>query len=221
VAHEIKNPLSSIKTIIQVMQEDSGLHGRYGRDLEMISGEIDRLASSVSQLLSYARPVPEESEEVNLHASARAVAQFLERELDQGGVRLVNDVPDGLPRVAGASNRLREVIFNLVLNAAQAGGRGTTVRVSAREGVLEDGSEAFVVLTVEDDGPGIPAGLLEKVFAPFFTTRQKGTGLGLAIVKRNVEQLGGSVSLESPASGGKGTRFEIHLPARLPAARKP
>jgi signal transduction histidine kinase len=221
VAHEIKNPLSSIKTIIQVMQEDVAIREHYRRDLEMIRGEIDRLSASVNQLLGYARPTPEEIESVHLGSAVRSVEQFLSRDLENAGVKIENRVPDDVPRVAGTATRIREVLYNLVLNAVQAGGAGTTILFRAREGALEDGSESFVMLSVEDDGPGIPSEVQAKVFAPFFTTRQKGTGLGLAIVKRNVEQLGGNIALLSPIKGGKGTRFEIHLPVRDSVVRKP
>ena len=214
IAHEIKNPLSAIKTIIQVMQEDRSLHSRYSRDLDLINSEVDRLSSTVMQLLTFARPASDTVEAVQLWEAAEAVLRFLERDIQLGSVIVDNEIPRDLSPPQGSPAVLREIFLNLILNALQAGGEGTHLRLQAWEGVLEDGSERFVLLVVEDDGPGIPKELHEKVFAPFFTTRQKGTGLGLAIVRRDIEHMGGHITLESPARGGRGTRFLIHLPLK-------
>ncbi len=214
IAHEIKNPLSAIKTIIQVMQEDHSLHPRYSRDLDLINSEVDRLGDTVMQLLTFARPVPDSVESVQLREAAEAALRFLERDIQLGRVVVQNEIPGDLSPPRGSPVVLREIFLNLILNALQAGGEGTHLQLQAWEGVLEDGSERFVLLVVEDDGPGIPKELHEKVFAPFFTTRQKGTGLGLAIVRREIEHMGGQITLESPARSGRGTRFLIHLPLK-------
>ena len=212
IAHEIKNPLSSIKTIIQVMCEDRSLQPRYKQDLELINREIDRLSDSVAQLLSFSRPVPDGGGIVSLRNEAESVLLFLERDIQNAGVVVANEIGSELSGVCGTPSAFREIFMNLVLNSIQAGGKGTHITLSAWEGVLEDASERFVLLVVEDDGSGIPPEQQEKVFVPFFTTKLRGTGLGLAIVKRNVEQLGGRITLESPARNGKGARFLIHLP---------
>ena len=212
IAHEIKNPLSSIKTIVQVMQEDASLRGAYSRDLALINNEIDRLEGSISQLLNFARPDQQEREKISLRKSADSVLNFLRRDLEQQEVRVENEIPAQLPAIESSPTILREVILNLILNAVQAGGRGTSLRLLAWTGAMADGSEKYLLLVVEDDGPGIPAEMKESVFTPFFTTRQRGTGLGLAIVKRNVEHMGGSITMESPARNGHGTRFLIYLP---------
>ena len=212
IAHEIKNPLSSIKTIVQVMQEDPELQPRYATDLALIRGEIDRLTSSVVQLLNFARPIPDEQEAVDLRDIVEAVLAFLRHDIEQNGISVDDGIPERLPAVLGGASTFQEIFLNLMLNAIQAGGAGMRVTIRAGEVVLEDDSERFVQVTLEDDGPGVAPEVKEKMFAPFFTTRQRGTGLGLAIVKRNVEHLGGDISVESPARVGRGTRFVIHLP---------
>jgi signal transduction histidine kinase len=213
IAHEIKNPLSSIKTIVQVMQEDPELKLKYAQDLGLICSEVDRLASTVSQLLSFARPTEVQQESVRLFEVARSVLDFLQHDIQSSGVTTENEIPVELPSVPGATATFREIFLNLLLNAMQAADERTTlIRLTAWEGILEDGSEGFVLLVVEDDGPGVPEQIRERVFTPFFTTRQRGTGLGLSIVKRNVEHLGGRVTLESPVRDGRGTRFLMHLP---------
>jgi signal transduction histidine kinase len=213
IAHEIKNPLSSIKTIVQVMQEDPELKLKYAQDLGLICSEVDRLASTVSQLLSFARPTEVQQESVRLFEVARSVLDFLQHDIQSSGVTTENEIPVELPSVPGATATFREIFLNLLLNAMQAADERTTlIRLTAWEGILEDGSEGFVLLVVEDDGPGVPEQIRERVFTPFFTTRQRGTGLGLSIVKRNVEHLGGRITLESPVRDGRGTRFLMHLP---------
>lgn len=213
IAHEIKNPLSSIKTIVQVMQEDPELQQRYAQDLGLICSEVDRLTGTVAQLLSFARPAGEQQESTRLQEVAGSVIDFLKRDVERSGIAIENEIPDELTSVPGHAAMFREIFLNLLLNAMQAADdRTATVRLAAWEGILEDGSEGFVLLVVEDDGPGIPEQIRERVFTPFFTTRQRGTGLGLAIVKRNVEHLGGRITLESPVRDGRGTRFLMHLP---------
>jgi signal transduction histidine kinase len=213
IAHEIKNPLSSIKTIVQVMQEDPELRLKYAQDLGLICSEVDRLASTVAQLLSFARPADDQPESVRLAEVAASVINFLQHDIQRSGLAVENEIPGELPSVPGTTATFREIILNLLLNAMQAADdRTAAIRLAAWEGVLEDGSEGFVLLVVEDDGPGVPEQIRERVFVPFFTTRQRGTGLGLSIVKRNVEHLGGRITLESPIRDGRGTRFLMHLP---------
>jgi signal transduction histidine kinase len=213
IAHEIKNPLSSIKTIVQVMQEDPELQLKYAQDLGLICSEVDRLAATVAQLLSFARPTGDQQESVRLLEAAGSVISFLQHDIQRSGITVENEIPAELPSVPGSTSTFREIFLNLLLNAMQAADDRTTgIRLAAWEGVLEDGSEGFVLLVVEDDGPGVPEQIRDRVFTPFFTTRQRGTGLGLSIVKRNVEHLGGRITLESPIREGRGTRFLMHIP---------
>ncbi len=213
IAHEIKNPLSSIKTIVQVMQEDPELQHKYAQDLGLICSEVDRLAATVAQLLSFARPTEDQQETVRLVEVAGSVINFLQHDIERSGLTVENEIPTELPSVSGTTATFREIFLNLLLNAMQAADERTTaIRLTAWEGVLEDGSEGFVLVVVEDDGPGVPEQIRDRVFIPFFTTRQRGTGLGLSIVRRNVEHLGGRITLESPIREGRGTRFLMHLP---------
>jgi signal transduction histidine kinase len=212
IAHEIKNPLSSIKTIVQVMREDRELQAGYAQDLELINTEIDRLSGSIAQLLSFAKPVPALQEKVRLRETVDSVIRFLRRDIEQVNMQVSNEIPETVPDVRGSASVFRDILLNLVVNAVQAGGENTCVWFRTERGVIEIDSEKFVLLSIEDDGPGIPKEIQAKVFLPFFTTRQRGTGLGLAIVKRSIEALGGQISLESPAGSGRGTRFLMHLP---------
>lgn len=208
IAHEIKNPLSSIKSIAQTMREDESVKHEYGRDLDLITGEIDRLSRSVSQLLTFSRPGVVAAaggflSEIIEGVFALSAAEFAER-----GATPVADLKAD-PQLDGETlAALKEILANLVINAAQAS-NGGVVRVVSN--LLPDGR---LHLSVIDSGLGIPPALRHKVFEPFFTTKQRGTGLGLAIVSRRLSELQGSFKVESPVVDGRGTRFDIFVPVR-------
>jgi signal transduction histidine kinase len=130
----------------------------------------------------------------------------LSHEAERRGVKLQTKVSGGIAKVAATAEALNDMVSNLVVNALEATPRGGRVLVT---GVSSDSA---CMLAVEDDGPGIPAALREKVLQPFFTTKSQGTGLGLAIVARRVAEFGGKVDWESPVREGHGTRFRVTLP---------
>jgi signal transduction histidine kinase len=205
VAHEVKNPLSAIKSIAQVMREDERLAGAFDRDLELIIGEADRLSGTVSQLLSFARRQPPAAAPARAGELTCSTVDLFRAQAQKRGVALncraeVEEMIDG-----GRTAALRDALSNLVLNAVQATPRGGAVAVEcAREG-------GALLWSVTDTGPGVPDDLAARVWEPFFTTRQRGTGLGLAIVRRRVEDAGGAARL-APRRAGEGARFEIRLP---------
>jgi signal transduction histidine kinase len=134
------------------------------------------------------------------------VAGVLSHEAERRGVKLLVRVSEENARVALSAEGLNDIVSNLLVNALEAGTRGGHVSVSSAP---QDG---VCVLTVQDDGPGIPTALREKILQPFFTTKSQGTGLGLAIVARRVAEFGGKVDWESPVQDGRGTRFRVTLP---------
>lgn len=205
VAHEVKNPLSAIKSIAQVMSEDEGLKTQHSRDLSLIVGETDRLSNSVTQLLSFAGKTTPASAPCKADELVRSVAGLFRVDADERKIALqastVGDASlDGIQAAA-----VRAALSNLLLNALQATPAGG--RVTIESSCDGDG----IHFAVSDSGPGINADLQSRIWEPFFTTRQRGTGLGLAIVRKRMEEAGGSARLV-PSRNGKGARFELHLP---------
>jgi signal transduction histidine kinase len=205
VAHEIKNPLSAIKSIAQVMGEDERLGDEYARDLSLIVGETDRLGQSVTQLLSFARtkmPVelPSRAEQL-----IQSVVRLFQVNADKEGIRLNVKIENDQELEGTAVSAVRVALSNLLLNALQATPRGGEVAITAR---AENGE---LLIVVEDGGLGIPADLRKRIWEPFFTTKQRGTGLGLAIVRKRLQEAGGSARL-IPSVNGAGARFELRVP---------
>ena len=204
LAHEIKNPLSSIKTIATVVAEQLGPESPNHEDLRVILGEIDRLAATTTQLLEFARPLVAS----DAHGSVPLVLDRLVRLLRllarQKMVTLDVQIEDQLPAVQADEQTLREIFFNLLSNSIEATSAGGRVCVDCRR---ENGA---VVTAVSDNGSGIPADLNLRMFEPFVTTKETGTGLGLYVVSRRVREVGGEIHCSSDPQSG--TRFVVRLP---------
>jgi signal transduction histidine kinase len=206
IAHEVKNPLSSIKTLAQLMREDEGVNQQYEQDLRFIIGETDRLNSCVQQLLTFSRPVPDGGLEISLNDLLGDIGKAIGRDYEKQQIRLELQLEPELRLVGADMQSIQQVIMNLTLNAMQASSPGTVVRLEAHR------VEGKVQIVVTDQGCGIPSELREKIFEPFFTTKQKGTGLGLAIVRKNVRHMDGDLQVLSPVENGRGTRITVTLP---------
>jgi signal transduction histidine kinase len=205
VAHEIKNPLSAIKSIAQVMGEDETLSEQYSRDLSLIVGETDRLGRSVTQLLSFARKeLPSEVPSRSQQLIQSVVRLFqVNAQKDSIGVNVSLEKDEELP--GSAVSAIRVALSNLLLNALQATPAGGQVTIKQ----TSEGDD--LVILVEDSGPGIPDSLRQRVWEPFFTTKQRGTGLGLAIVRKRMQEAGGNARLVGSVNGA-GARFELRVP---------
>ncbi len=204
VAHEIKNPLSAIKSIAQVMREDESLRNEYERDLGLIIGETDRLSQSVTQLLSFARRESPAGQPLSVDELVRSVADLFRANASEQGIVLDCEVRVQAELTGRSVAALRDALSNLLLNALQATPQGGKVELIAAA------ANGDLVISVQDSGSGVPADLRERIWEPFFTTRQRGTGLGLAIVRKRVQEVGGSASLEAP--NGRGALFQLRLP---------
>ena len=208
VAHEIKNPLSAIKSIAQVMREDEHLNKDYGRDLSLIVGETDRLSQSVTQLLSFARRESPAEQALGTDELLRSVVDLFRANAREHGIGLEYQIRDDAQLSGKCVSVLRDALSNLLLNALQATSPGGKISLAA---ALDN---ADLLISVQDTGPGVPLELREQIWEPFFTTRQRGTGLGLAIVRKRVQEVGGTASLGGAANGG-GALFFLRVPIQV------
>src|SRR5215510_4925239 len=211
VAHEVKNPLSSIKSIAQVMREDESL-SEFDQDLSLIVSEIDRLNRTVSQLLAFSRPSHSDSRPVRLSDLISASVTIAGAEAKERGVEVIVDSRCDVTLGGAQAAALREALSNVVLNAVQASEPGGEVAIQASIDNSAKGARTSLTLAVTDAGAGIPPDLQQRVFEPFYSTKSRGTGLGLAIVQRRVTELGGSIELTSPVEDSAGTRFRLIVP---------
>jgi signal transduction histidine kinase len=209
ISHNLKNPLGSIKTILQVQLESDELPESIRGETRMVLEEIGRLSSKLNQLLQFSRPAIR-GRVVVASCDARVVVEevggVLRHEAERRGIALEVEVVDGGAKLAASAEAVSEILSNLVVNALEATARGGYVKVSGSAN-----GDGFL-FAVEDDGPGIPESAREKLLQPFFTTKTQGTGLGLAIVARRVAEFGGKLDWESPVRDGRGTRFRVILP---------
>ena len=197
VSHNLRNPLSSMKTVLQVQLENPDLPLDVRRDCTLIVGEIDRMSAKLTQLLHYAKPTVH-GERVAAVAVAAQTAWLFGRDAERRNVRLEFEKPTHEIIAQASEEALSEVLSNLIVNAmeAQPGGGRVRISVGKYDGRLD--------IVVDDDGPGISQELRAKIFQPYFTTKATGTGLGLAIVARRIEELGGTLAIESPLHRGQG-----------------
>ena len=212
LAHEIRNPLGAIKASAQYLGEigDEGPSGTSDEFLDIIVEEVDRLNRVVSSFLDYARPSAGKPEPIDTNAVVRRSMQLLAADFG-GGVRLETKLAEELPRVRVDAERLRQVLINLAQNAVQAmEGRG---KLEVSTAVREISGARWVEIAVSDTGPGIPQRVLQNLFVPFVTTKDRGTGLGLAISQRIVSAAGGVIDVRS--APGVGTTFAVRLPASI------
>ncbi len=213
LAHEIRNPLGSIKASAQYLSETSGKAEDGGEFLGIIVDEVDRLNRVVSSFLDYARPSQVDPEPIDVSSAVKLTLQLLRPECDSADVALHVRMDPALPKVRIDIEHLRQVLINLVQNAVQAMNDGGEIYVETRTQDrlrLGDGVRRWVQISVRDTGPGIAPGLLPNLFVPFVTTKQQGTGLGLAISQRIVSEAGGRIDVRSRQ--GVGTTFVVSLP---------
>jgi len=210
ISHNLKNPLGSIKTILQVQLERPELPEAIRGETKMVLEEIARLSGKLQQLLQFSRPVVRaagNAASCEPDAVAEQVAALLRHEAERRQVQLQTEFASAGRRVGVSAESVGDILTNLLVNALEATHRGGVVRLRSH------GDGSAVRMMVEDNGSGIPEGAREKIWQPFFTTKSQGTGLGLAIVARRVAECGGEVNWESPVNDGRGTRFCVTLPA--------
>lgn len=215
IAHNVKNPLSSMKTLLQLQLEAETLSENHRREIDMMLGEINRLSNTVTKLLRFSRldrsPESEEAvQEVEIGRTFDTLKSVFRGDLEVSGIRMITRIHPHSLAVRTNPEFLQDILANLISNAIDASTSGGEIELSGDLDVSTP-TQPLLELAVSDRGRGIPSEHLEKLVQPFFTTKATGTGLGLAIVSRRVEQLGGQLKVESPGIG-KGTKVSVLLP---------
>jgi signal transduction histidine kinase len=211
VAHEIRNPLTAIKAWLFMHQKNLQPGSQEEADAGVIGREIDRLERIVRDFLLFARPSEPQLQLLSAEQPLREVRDLMARSLERSSIRLELEPSAGL-NVMGDPQQLKQVIINLVQNAADAIGQNGSVTLRTRPGRnrLSDRETDVVILEVSDTGKGIAPEVEKRLFDPFFSTKESGTGLGLSIAARIVEKHGGALQYQTQTNHG--TTFGIVLP---------
>ncbi|MEW5975696.1 MAG: GAF domain-containing protein [Acidobacteriota bacterium] len=208
IGHEIMNPLSSIKMNIRILSKRNGLSPNDQRRLAIASFEIEHLEKILQEIFDYSKALQLRLERADINRILGKALLMVEDRLQEKRIRVSRRFAKDLPPLRADEGRLLQVFSNLYLNAIQAMGAKGRLQVSSSLKKGPDGPS--VVVSVTDNGRGIPASHRDVIFDPFYTTRSDGTGLGLTVVKKIVEQHGGQIEVESQP--GRYTRFRVSLP---------
>jgi two-component system sensor histidine kinase HydH len=204
VSHEIKNPLMVIGGLASQVERRLPDDPAAQEKLRIIQNEVKRLESFLGELRDFLRPVLPSKQETDLNRVIRDVKALMGDAIKERGIRLETRLDPNLPPIEADSNQLEQVLLNLVKNALEATEEKGTIRVSS------GAKDAQVWFSVQDTGRGMAEDVQEKIFHPFYTTKDKGTGLGLAVINKIVTDHHGTITVDSVA--GSGSTFTVRLP---------
>ena len=218
LAHEIRNPLSSLDVHVQLLEEDltslaPDMRNQLNPRLGIIRGELHRLESIVSQFLRLAGPSALDLEPVEVAKVITHVCELLRPEAASRRIEISAQIQRGLPQIQADSVRLTQALVNLVINAIQAIERNGRIEVTAGH------SDDALAIAVLDNGPGIPLQTLASMFDPFFTTKTEGHGLGLWIAQQIVTAHGGRIIPQNRPEGGAALTIHLPLARKEPVAK--
>lgn len=218
LAHELRNPLMPIKTLVHTALERGPDRGMSPESLQVISREIQRLEETIQTFLDFARPQAPAKTRFNLAERLKQLLELVAPRARQQQTELQLHLASQPIEMEADAGQIHQVLLNLLLNACDALGHGGRIDVTAAVNEPPDGPRA-VVVSVADNGAGLPANVLEHIFEPFVTTKETGTGLGLSICQRLIEAHGGSITARNRPEGG--AEFRIELPLSPPASGDP
>lgn len=215
MAHEIRNPLSSIQTFAQLLPEkynDKEFREEFSK---IVASDTQRISRIIESVMALVKSKPAILQACNINKLLDETLFLIKSELNKDGVKVTRSYDEHLPQIKADREQLQQTFLNIFLNALAAlSNHDGTLTISTRQklipSVLSGREEKYAQIEIKDNGIGIEKRLLDRIFEPFFTTRPDGTGLGLSIVHRIVEQHRGFVSVDSES--GKGTAFLINLP---------
>jgi len=208
IAHEIRNPLSSIKGYATYFQQKSQSGGKDEEAARIMAQEVERLNRVVSELLEFSKPTELQRKKTDLNYLIRRSLNYINNDKSQKNIQVDFHPDPDTPYMCIDRDRFNQVLLNLYINAVQAMEYGG--RLSIR---LEQKGSNFVCIHVTDTGKGIPPEEQEKIFNPYFSTKKSGTGLGLAVVYKLIEAHGGFIQVNSQVDNG--TTFSICIPGGL------
>jgi signal transduction histidine kinase len=217
LAHEIRNPLVSIKTFTQLLPqrlEDEEFRNHF---LNIAVGEVDRISSLVTELLDFARPSDPKLELEDINSILDGMILLVSTESKKKLIQLVKNYNKELPPINIDKEQIKQVFLNILLNAIEATPENGTVTVKTRH-FVKPGGRPYLQIEFTDTGSGIPSEKLEEIFNPFFTTKRTGSGLGLSISHQIVQDHQGYIEVESEL--GKGASFFINLPLQQDYQRR-
>jgi signal transduction histidine kinase len=217
IAHEVKNPLAGIEVMAGILKRQLTESEDAQSILRDIIKEAKMANAIVVEVLDFVRPIRLQVERISLADVVRDAMSMAESHVPRGQVQLALDLPEDLAPIQGDPHQLRQLFTNLLTNAFEALGGVGSVRLQAEQlsndeetGSTEAPAVPMIQVEVSDDGPGIPADVMERIFSPFFTTKPQGSGLGLAIVRKIVDAHDGRIDVSARPEGG--TRFRVTLP---------
>ena len=215
VAHEIRNPLTGIGVVLDILKSRKRLTKSDTGLLDEAAQEIERLEKLVSDLLDFARPKKFNFEPVGINDIIRSIQFIISEKCNNNNIRLTTRYGENLPKSCMDYERIRQGLLNIVINAIHAmpGGGDLTIETGCGNRLVEDEGEPCIMVSISDTGSGIPDSVRDRIYDPFFTTHHEGTGLGLSIAHSIIKEHRGTVRFDTEA--GKGTRFFVLLPLDL------
>jgi signal transduction histidine kinase len=215
VAHEIRNPLTGIRTTVQFVGSKFKPQDPRREDLDDVIRELDRIEQIITGLLMFARPPAAQPQNCDLHEALAKTLDLLEAQFQDAQVSVARTFSEDLPQVIADPDLTQQVFLNLALNAVQAMPEGGQLTVTT--GIRRYRTRRSMAdVSFSDTGVGIPKELMERIFDPFFTTRSMGTGLGLSISVQIVRDAGGVITAKNNSGGGATLRVSFPVPSETP-----
>jgi two-component system sensor histidine kinase HydH len=209
LAHEIRNPLASLEGAIDILEREPESEELRQEFLGIMRKECRRLSRLLTNLLDFARPRRPQLQKVDVGRLVESVANLARPAAERSGVALKMEIAKGIPFIECDAEQIQQVVLNLTLNAIQSMPEGGTARIGVR------GQDSGVLLEVRDEGCGVAEDFLDRIFDPFYTTKEQGTGLGLSVAHQIVSQHGGMIKVQRNAE--RGMMFTVCLPIRYGA----
>ncbi|MBI2486759.1 MAG: sensor histidine kinase [Deltaproteobacteria bacterium] len=206
LAHEIRNPLSSINGAIDILESEFNKENPKYEFVEVIKVEVERLNTLVSEFVRFARPPEPELRDADINEIVDSVVRLTFKKAEQQKVKVISELSEALPNIFVDSEQIKQVLLNIVINGIQAmpyGGK-LLIKTNDRNGSIE--------VSVSDEGVGIESEKLSRVFDPFFTTKEDGTGLGLSISYQLIKKHGGDIAVH--LNPDRGLTFTLRIPRR-------